>query len=836
MKLRNLIVAAIACLTAFIACETEKVDTGISVDPTVITLPQDGLAVSVTVTVGSTQGWKATTGADWLQISHPEGYSSMTIQISADPNNGRDREGTIVFRTGVEEAVLKVIQPGALGQYQAAQGDGSKDSPFNVQQAFDAVKDLTYTDSKNYDKVGPYYVTGLVAKVGEAYSSEYGNGTFVISDDGTEEGITFTCYRIMYLEGKKWQEGNTQIKVGDLVVIYGELMYFGTGEEGKSRTPETVQSGSYLVSLNGETQATGGIVIDYNACEALTVEQFIAKGEDGNYYKLTGKVSRFNATYCSFDLTDDSGNKIYVYSVENKADWVDKISNDATVTLAGKYKLYKKEGAADQNEVVDAHIISCEGGTPAVDPNAAAPKTVAEFIQLADGDTYYKLTGKVSNFSSTYCSFDLTDDSGSIYVYSVKNKSDWSSKITNGATVVLAGQYMYYEQKQQHEVVNAYIISCEGGTQTQDSQPKGSGTLDDPYNAAMAKKVASELAKDAKSDVVYVAGKIASIKYTFSAAYGTATFDISDDGTTNVTTFTCYSVLYLGNRAWADGDTQVAVGDEVIICGKLTNYNGNTPETASKDAYIYSLNGVTDGGDPAPVVKNLKASFANGTLILSWDPVTGADHYKWDVLGDDGMELVWGITHETSVQCAEGYTNANADSGDGVKWNVDVFPYGQFVVNLWALDASDSMIVEGQTTLTYRDSGNTEATSVTWDKAALAAAACKGAVNQMDNVISFTNSTDYGTTEVTEMRIYKGKDFTVTAASGYKIVQIDITCTANGTTKQGPGCWGAGAPHGYSYDANGKTGQWLGSESSVKFNATDNQVRIAELTVYYVAE
>ena len=35
------------------------------------------------------------------------------------------------------------------------------------------------------------------------------------------------------------------------------------------------------------------------------------------------------------------------------------------------------------------------------------------------------------------------------------------------------------------------------------------------------------------------------------------------------------------------------VGDEVVICGKLVNYKGNTPETVANKSYIYSLNGNT---------------------------------------------------------------------------------------------------------------------------------------------------------------------------------------------------------------------------------------------------
>jgi len=121
----------------------------------------------------------------------------------------------------------------------------------------------------------------------------------------------------------------------------------------------------------------------------------------------------------------------------------------------------------------------------------------------------------------------------------------------------------------------------------------GDGTLANPFTPEDANLLASTLDNGELTDLVYVKGKISSIKYTFSAAYGTATFFISEDGTTEGSQFQCYAVYYLENKSWVDGNTQIAVGDDVIIYGKLTNYNGNTPETASKEAYIYSLNGVT---------------------------------------------------------------------------------------------------------------------------------------------------------------------------------------------------------------------------------------------------
>ena len=44
------------------------------------------------------------------------------------------------------------------------------------------------------------------------------------------------------------------------------------------------------------------------------------------------------------------------------------------------------------------------------------------------------------------------------------------------------------------------------------------------------------------------------------------------------------------------GQTDIKVGDEVIICGKLMNYQNNTPETVANATYLVSINGETNGG------------------------------------------------------------------------------------------------------------------------------------------------------------------------------------------------------------------------------------------------
>lgn len=229
-----------------------------------------------------------------------------------------------------------------------------------------------------------------------------------------------------------------------------------------SETAGTAVDFSAAVDKDFGSGSTGG-----NAPESKgkkTVAEFIAAADTQNYYELTGTVSGFNPTYCSFDITDASGN-IYVYSVlaASKTEWVGKISNGGTITIYGKYLYY---AAKEQHEVVDAHIVNFTSGEPVViEPKGK--KTVDEFIAAADKENYYELSGTVSNFNSQFSSFDLTDATGTIFVYSVlaESKQQWAGKILNGASITLYGKYLYYEKGDKHEVVDAYIVSCEGGEQ-----------------------------------------------------------------------------------------------------------------------------------------------------------------------------------------------------------------------------------------------------------------------------------------------------------------------------------------------------------------------------------
>ena len=130
---------------------------------------------------------------------------------------------------------------------------------------------------------------------------------------------------------------------------------------------------------------------------------------------------------------------------------------------------------------------------------------------------------------------------------------------------------------------------------------KGSGTKDDPYTVAGVVAYVKSLGNDVNSpEKVYVKGIVSNIEkdadtYTGSGTFGNATFKISDDGTSEGDQFYCYRILYLGNRKFKSGDTDIKVGSNVVILGNVVNFKGNTPETAQGTAFLYSLDGKSEG-------------------------------------------------------------------------------------------------------------------------------------------------------------------------------------------------------------------------------------------------
>ena len=308
--------------------------------------------------------------------------------------------------------------------------------------------------------------------------------------------------------------------------------------------------------------------------------------------------------------------------------------NNKTPEFTAGSKLYMHNGEYDDSTI----------GTPSGSGTKDDPYNVAAVLKLFEDHAVPTSAVYVHGFISRIKSLDtskftraqyyISDDgktSNDFYVYNGNSfaGADFTSddEIKVGDEVIVCGTLTTFNST--NEFAQGSFIYMHNGEYAPDvpeAEPKGSGTLEDPYNAAAATKLAQSLAKDAKSDVVYVYGKVATIKDNYDKKnsstgqlFGNATFYISDDGSTN-NTFQIFQALYLGNEKYDGNGDLLKQGDDVIICGKLTNYNGNTPETAKGEAYLYSLNGNTA---PTPPVET-------GTYDNPWTVADVQSNYNAD--------------------------------------------------------------------------------------------------------------------------------------------------------------------------------------------------------------
>jgi len=206
------------------------------------------------------------------------------------------------------------------------------------------------------------------------------------------------------------------------------------------------------------------------------------------------------------------------------------------------------------------------------------------------------------------------------------------------------------------------ILPPGSGEDVETFEPAGTGTQADPFNVQGVLDYVTGLGADVQSDKeVFIKGYITTIKEQFSAQYGNAQFTISDSKEGG-NTFTFYRGLYLGNKKWVDGDATVNEGDEVIICGKVVNYKGTTPETVQNAAYVYSINGKTEGGGgdtPTPTPTEAKAVSVKDFLAAAestseWYQLTGTvknlkdgDQYgNFDIEDASGSVYVYGLLAE----------------------------------------------------------------------------------------------------------------------------------------------------------------------------------------------
>ena len=153
-------------------------------------------------------------------------------------------------------------------------------------------------------------------------------------------------------------------------------------------------------------------------------------------------------------------------------------------------------------------------------------------------------------------------------------------------------------------------------------EAKGDGSEANPFNSVAAQKYTAALeAGKATDKEFYIKGKVQSIKEQFSTPYGNGSFYIADDA--NSTQFYIFRIYYFGGEKWKEGDMTLKEGDEIVVCAKLINYMGNTPET-NQGGKLISVNGKTsgEGGSETPDTPSKPDTPATDGITIDGTTVT----------------------------------------------------------------------------------------------------------------------------------------------------------------------------------------------------------------------
>ena len=519
------------------------------------------------------------------------------------------------------------------------QGSGTLEDPYNVAAAQALIQTLG-ADVQSEE----IYVKGFISQIDDISpipETTYGNATYWISDQKGSTAGQLEIYRGYSLGGEKFTSKD-EIKEDDEVIVKGKVVNF------RGSTPEFT-TGSSIYSLNGQTagekpveQTIGTLDEPITVAKALELINALAEGgttEQDAYIK--GKITTIKtkdediSKYKNIDyIISDGNNELTVFRGKNlnNTDFTEpgQINVGDEVVVIGKLtKFVDKNGKMIPEVAQGNYIVKLTkgggGGTPVGDNDGslAKPFTPAEAnafaAQLAADqktDQEYYIKGKIieitekNQFNTQYgnCTFYISDDgtdkADKFYIYrtlylgNVKYSDDSWEKPKAGDEVIICGKLVNYKGTTPETVQNEsyiYSLNANGGSST----PGGdeSGTLAKPFTPAEANALVAQMAADQKSDKeYYIKGKIIEIteKNQFNTQYGNCTFYISDDGTDKADKFYIYRTLYLGNVKYSDDSwAKPNAGDEVIICGKVVNYKGTTPETVQNESYIYWLNSST---------------------------------------------------------------------------------------------------------------------------------------------------------------------------------------------------------------------------------------------------
>ncbi len=834
MKIRNIFLTSLALLPVLFASSCNKNNDEPSGAPSIeinpSTLEFEMASSSQTFQVVATRSWKVQDAPDWVAFEPKSGKATngKDVKVTVLENTGLDRTAAIKVTIGFDEKTLTINQ----------KGTGSASGAIVYKNDFDKeVATKTYGSS---NESWPYLDQF------EGWKNETGSGI---------ANVTYTSNG-MSVRANSTSSSN----YSDYEGSGSNNMFFGTSSYFSVQNIALSSGVNYTLTFGSERYVQ-------NETNTFNHEEF--------HVYVSNDAKKWVELEYAFPNGDKDGRWDQASSTFTVPAGTTTLSLYFKSDVGSAYRLddvVLAETSVSGTAIDFSKGVELEGGSSSGsdDYSKAESKTVAEFIAAANTSTYYKLKGKVSSFNSKYCSFDLTDETGTIYVYSVtdESKTAYVDKIKDGGTVEIAGKYKKYDDK--NEAIDAQILSY-----TEDDTPSTKMTIAQVLAATAGTSVEVEgivagayargfvITDGTDYLLVYEGTKCsASVKDKVTVTGTTSTFGglvqvasptvtvVSSDNELNLpepkaldaTAFDAYSsdkielITYTGTLAVDGNYTNVTVSGATKYTGSLA-YIPASFDASSFDGKVVKVTGffigLTSSKYISTMVTELKADETAKYLSVSATSLTAkatdtsasfkvGGNVKWTVASDNADYTVSPASGEGEAEVTVSFAANTSDAAKTVKLTVSTTEdvatksYEITLVHAGAAAADEVIATAEQDYLKANKSGS------------------------VDSVISYENDSDYGTTTVTELRVYKGKNLTIKAAAGYTITKVELTCSGNAGAKQGfyttsPVTVDDGATSTSS--AEGKVGVITvsGNTSSVKYTASENQMRVTKLSVTYKA-
>ncbi len=211
--------------------------------------------------------------------------------------------------------------------------------------------------------------------------------------------------------------------------------------------------------------------------------------------------------------------------------------------------------------------------------------------------------------------------------------------------------------------------------------------VEDPFTVAEAIAKCEAIGATTDGEIYFAKGYISSISSVDTGSYGNATFNISDDGT-DTNALTVFRSMYLDNAKFTAAD-QIAVGDEVIITGKLVNYTKNGTATPEFSGSVYIVS--QKKSEPGTLLKPFTVAEAiakcqeiggtsDGVIYYAKGKVSSIKEVSTQYgnatfnISDDGND-----TNALTVYRAKGLGNENITNAELIKLGDEVVITGKLV-------------------------------------------------------------------------------------------------------------------------------------------------------------